>query len=477
MTLLERLGGREAVIRGIVAEFRALSRRPHGSRHEGAAGNDLAARLEEMGLSPVRDGAGNILARVPAAPGREGAPELLLQGHLDMVCAVAPGSGFDPLADAVTVVERDGLLCSDGRSSLGADNGLGNAAVLWLLGRNVAHGPLRLLFTVAEEVGLEGAKAVDPAWLAGADYLLNTDGFRLGRAIVGSAGGRRETYSRPLETCPAPAGAAWRVSLAGGAGGHSGDDIHRGRANAIQRLAGFLQGLEGCALADFRGGAAHNAIPGAAEALVVGARAPDVRAFAREIGAACGESDPGLTVSCVPAPRPERVWTAACRDAVLALSAGLFHGVWAMEEDFPGVVGASANVGRVGVDGGRVQVFAFVRAARPAWEEELARRHDGLAAALGFAAEAAGYPGWPGGRDNPLARLLERVYRQECGRALEISAVHVGLEPSVFQAKAPGLVMVSTGPDILDAHSVFERAPLASLPEYALLLAGTMEAL
>ena len=158
MTLLERLGGRAEITRGIVAEFRRLSRHPHASWHEAATARDVAERLLELGVRPVLDEAGNMMAEVPPSPGREGAPLLLVQGHLDMVCAVSPGSGFDPLTDPVCIRDMDALLRSDGRSSLGADNMLGNAAVLWLLsGRKIAHGPLRLIFTVAEELGLEGA--------------------------------------------------------------------------------------------------------------------------------------------------------------------------------------------------------------------------------------------------------------------------------------------------------------------------------
>ena len=227
MTLLERLGGREAITRGIVHTFRILSRRPRPSRHEEAAGEELDAYLRGLGLSPVRDGAGNRMADVPPAPGRGRAPRLILQGHLDMVCAVRPGSGWNPLTDPVTVVEEGGFLRSDGRSSLGADNHLGNAAALWLLSTGaVNHGPLRLLFTTAEEVGLEGAKEVAPDWLAGAEYLLNTDGFHLGRAVVGSASGRRETWAAPLDAGPAPpggspspaAGAATPATTSTGAG-------------------------------------------------------------------------------------------------------------------------------------------------------------------------------------------------------------------------------------------------------------------
>ena len=307
MTLLERLGGREAITRGIVHTFRILSRRPRPSRHEEAAGEELDAYLRGLGLSPVRDGAGNRMADVPPAPGRGRAPRLILQGHLDMVCAVRPGSGWNPLTDPVTVVEEGGFLRSDGRSSLGADNHLGNAAALWLLSTGaVNHGPLRLLFTTAEEVGLEGAKEVAPDWLAGAEYLLNTDGFHLGRAVVGSASGRRETWAAPLDAGPAPALPAWRLTLSGGRGGHSGDDINRGRANPIKLLAAYLAGLPGGRIASLSGGLTHNAIPAQAEAVVFCPAEPDLSPL-RAALAGYRAADPGLTVACAPAEGPERV--------------------------------------------------------------------------------------------------------------------------------------------------------------------------
>ncbi len=438
MTLLERLGGREAITRGIVHTFRILSRRPRPSWHEEAAGEELDAYLRGLGLSPVRDGAGNRMADVPPAPGRASAPRLILQGHLDMVCAVRPGSGWNPLADPVTVVEEGGFLRSDGRSSLGADNHLGNAAALWLLSTGaVNHGPLRLLFTTAEEVGLEGAKEVAPDWLAGAEYLLNTDGFHLGRAVVGSASGRRETWAAPLDAGPAPALPAWRLTLSGGRGGHSGDDINRGRANPIKLLAAYLAGLPGGRIASLSGGLTHNAIPAQAEAVVFCPAEPDLSPL-RGALADYRAADPGLTVACAPAERPERAWTPAFQAHVLAFLMGLYHGVYAMEPAFPGTVGASANLGRAGTEGDVYEVCAFLRSARPEWEAELAGRHMALGAAHGFSLSVTGYPGWPGDRANPLAAVLGRVWREQTGRTLELSAVHVGLEPSVFRAKAPG---------------------------------------
>lgn len=476
MTLLERLGGRQTIIQGVEATFRLLSRHSHPSHREEATCGDYAAFLREvLGAEPVEDGVHNLMCTLPATPGREGRPRLILQGHMDMVCACA--HGFRPEDDAVNIVVRDGFLRSDGRSSLGADNGLGNAAVLWLLSTGqVAHGPLKLLFTTAEEVGLAGAKEVDPAWLSGGDCLLNTDGFHLGRAIVGSAGGRRETWSRREETEPTPDLPAWRITLTGGLGGHSGDDIHRGRGNPIKLLAGYLAGLPGGQIAALSGGIAHNAIPARGEAVVFAPKEPDL-SLLEEALSLYREADPGLRAECIPVQAPERVWSPSFQAHALAFLNGLYHGVYAMDPAFPGVVGASANLGRAETAEGAFRVCTFLRAARQAEEDELAARHQALAQAHGFAGAVTGYPGWPGDRNNPLAGVLDRVWRQQTGRGLEISAVHVGLEPSVFQAKAPGLVMASTGPDILDAHSVDERAPLDTIPDYVLLLAGTLEAL
>ena len=476
MTLLERLGGRQAIVQGVEAVFRRLSRHPHPSHGEARTCEDYAAFLREaLGGQPLRDRAGNLLCRLPACHGREGRPRLILQGHMDMVCAAS--GGFRPERDPVTIVAKDGFLRSDGRSSLGADNGLGNAAVLWLLSTGqVDHGPLSLLFTTAEELGLEGAKEVDPAWLVDGGCLLNTDGFHLGRAIVGSAGGRRETWTRPLETEPAPGLPAWRITLAGGLGGHSGDDIHRGRANPIRLLAGYLAGLPGGRIAGLSGGLAHNAIPARAEAVVFAPKEPDL-GLLRDALELYRETDPGLLADCAPAEGPESVWTASFQAHALAFLNGLYHGVYTMDPAFPGTVGASANLGRAGTESGIFQVCTFLRAARQAEEDELAARHEALARAHSFTGTITGYPGWPGDRNNPLAATMDQVWRQQTGHGLEIGTVHVGLEPSIFQAKCPGLVMASTGPDILDAHSVDERAPLDSLPDYVLLLAGTLEAL
>lgn len=483
----ERLGGAQAIVSGVLEEFRGLSARPHGSGQEAAETAYFMDRLRRLGLTLERDKAGNVRADVPPTPGHENAPLLILQGHMDMVCTAAPGSNFDPVRDTVTIVTEDGFLRSDGRSSLGADNNLGNAVVLYLLEQGVPHGPLRLLFTVSEEVGLQGAAQVDPKWLEGAAYLLNTDGFHLGLAVTGSAGGRRETYTRPLVWCAPHGTEGFCITLTGGLGGHSGDDIHRGRLNAVVALAQLLEDLSAqfpLEAADFTGGSGHNAIPGSAQATVV-LPAGQEKALAaacaeaeRDLLARYGADEPDIHLTAAPIPCPAQVWQAESQKAVCGLLTGLFCGVYAMHHAVPDVVGASANVGQVFMENSTAVVRAFIRCARPEEESILFPQHDSTAQAHGFAlTEVTSYPSWPGQADSPLVRTLCQVYRAETGQNMTVTAVHVGLEPSVLGAKNPAMVMVSTGPDILDAHAVTERAPLAGIPDYAALLAGTLAAL
>lgn len=484
MTLLEQLGGREEITNGIVSEFLCLCRVPHGSGHEEAVGALLMEKLTALGAVPVRDSWGNIMADLPATPGCDGAPRLIIQGHMDMVCAVAPGSGYDPLRDAVCVVTEGGVLRSDGRSSLGADNNLGNAAALWITARGIRHGPLRFLFTVSEEVGLAGAQQVNPDWLKGARYLLNTDGFHLGQAIVGSAGGCRATYTRNVETVPAPKeGQAVRVTVSGGLGGHSGDDIHKGRSNAIALLFGLLEDLPTLPVFSLRGGTAHNAIPTTAEISLIlkpGLEASfkaQIDSSRSALAARYGTQEPGLTLFWEDIDPPAAVWTPAFCGDVRRLLADIPFGEYEMHPDWEGVVDHSCNLGQVVEENGMLSLCVFSRYSTDEDGARIAASLDGLALEKGFSlCEGSCYPCWPGDMQNPLALAMGERFFAETGGNIKLAVCHVGLEPSVFRAKHPALIMVCTGPDIFDAHSVSEHAPLAGLADFAVLLAAGMEA-
>ena len=470
----------EHILAGVTENFRALSAVPHPSGQEAAAAGLFRQRLEALGAVVETDQAGNLRADLPATPGKEGLPLTILQGHMDMVCAVAPGSGFDPEKDSVTIQEADGFLCSDGRSSLGADNNLGNAAAVFLLEEGAPHGPLRIILTVREEQGLLGAQEVDKSWLEGARYLINTDGFRSGTAVVSSASGLRESWEHPLTLRRRSKSWAYRLSLDGFRGGHSGDDIGKGRANPIQMLAGFLR-KEKAEVAEFSGGHSFNAIPMSASALVA---VDDPDAFRAHVKVweegwkkAYEEADPEGQLTVEAASLPRMVWQEEDQTAILDFLARLTIGVYAMREDMPGCVMTSANLGRAWAEDGVFRAAAFIRSSDPEKQKELRKSHIVLSLWNDFTGTTQGYPAWPGGRSNPLARFMSGLYEARTGKPLDIQALHVGLEPSIFLEKNPGLTMVSVGADVLDPHSVSERVPLASIPPFVRLLADTLDGL
>lgn len=486
MDLLEVLGGDEAVIDGVLSEFLPLCQIPHPSRREEAIARFLAARLRERGWTVEMDEAFNLRADLPATPGREGAPLVAIQGHTDMVCAVRRGSGYRPEQDPVVAVREGDILRTDGKSSLGADCNMGNAAALWLLTRPVPHGPLRLLLTAAEEVGLEGVSRMDPAWLDGVQFLMNTDGFRLGDLVVSSAGGRRETYTRALHTVLRRHKTAFRLSFQGFLGGHSGYDINLGRANPLKLMAlvlGELRETVDYELADLTGGHGHNSIPMDCSATIV-IDPPFVPALARAVShvsndmrAFYGRKDPDGRLDLAEVAPPERVWTEQCRDSTLDLLSLLFTGVYAMHDTIPDRVSASSNLGMVCTEGDRIEVRTFLRCTIGFSEEILAFQHARAARSTGFELTSTGYPGWPGDETNPLARRLARIYRRVNGSKARITAVHAGLETSLLAAKNPGMVMVNLGPDIFNPHSTEEQVRLSSLPPLVRLMAGALEEL
>ena len=233
----------------------------------------------------------------------------------------------------------------------------------------------------------------------------------------------------------------------------------------------------------FTGGQSHNIIPSDASATLLihpedrGRLADRVAELGQQLVEKHWESDPGLRLTLAPAEVPEQIWIPGCAHEVLTLVSGLHHGVFAWHRDFPQVPASSANAARLWVEEEQIQVGAFLRCTTREQEEALASDHRALAERCGFAGRATGYPGWAGDSSNPLARMMAQALREQTGTEAEITAVHVGLEPSILGTKAPDMVMAMSGPDILDAHSTDERANLDTLPRYAAFLAGTLEKL
>ena len=464
---------------GVLEVFYALCRIPHPSGHEEAVARYLKGQLEALGLSPLLDQAGNLICDVPGTEGLEDRPRLALQAHMDMVCVGA--EDYHPQADPIRTELRGGFLCTDGRSSLGADCGIGLSCAIYLVMSGAPHVPLRLLFTVNEERGLTGAKALGKACLTGCTGLINLDGFHFGQLMISSAGGCRQTFRRTPDCFFPMLDAPVRLSIRGLLGGHSGDNIGMGRANAAQLLLWLLGALEiPYELSDIDAGTAHNAIPAAAQAvLVTDSRDADklqatVSQFLRDAKALYPQ-EAALSITVTPAEMPASVFTVDERDDLLSLASLVPCGVQEMHPLVPEVVGTSANLGLVHGHSEKIEIYSFLRSYS---NESMAVQRDFLALSaqgFGYSAEAASYPAWPGIAQDPLSDLFI-AEGKKLGLELRKNAVHVGLETSIFHEIAPELPILSTGMDILSPHSVHERVRLSTIAPFTRLLGACIQA-
>ena len=467
------------------SHFEALTRIARPSFGEERAVEHVEAWARQRGYATRRDAAGNLVVAVPASAGREGAPTVVLQGHLDMVCERHPDSPYDPREGRIRLV-RDGEWLTAEGTTLGADDGVAIAAMLAVAeDPDAAHGPLELLMTVAEEVGLAGARELDPALITGS-LLLNLDSEEDGTLTVGCAGGT-DSVLRIREPREPLAGAAQlRVTVSGGRGGHSGGDIAAGRANAIKALARAVRAAPHARLVALDGGASRNAIPRDAAAVVAvapGEVAAVRAAIEREgerIRDAFRATDPGVRVT-VAAPNGEAAagaWSAAATARLLDLLAILPAGPIGMSPDFPGVVETSSSLGVAETEGDRLTLRCLSRSANDA---ALADVTDAIAAAarLGGAEleRPPGYPGWRPDLDSPLLATASAVHARLFGAPPRVTAVHGGLETGLIGAKLPRLDMVSLGPRIEGAHAPGERLDTASAGRFMRLLTALLDEL
>ncbi len=463
----------EAILAGVLEEFEAMCRIPHPSGQEAKVATMLQNQLAAWGCAPTLDAAGNLICDIPGTEGLEAMPRLALQAHMDMVCVGAPD--YVPERDPIHTCQKDGFLCTDGRSSLGADCGIGLSAAMYLLKANRPHVPLRLIFTVDEERGLTGAKKLQPDCLDGCSALINLDGFHFGELMISSAGGRRQTFRRTPECFFPLLDHPVTLTVSGLLGGHSGDDIGSGRANAAQLLLWLLQSMETpYELAGIDAGIQHNAIPTSGTAhIVIDARDLDtvtalVSQFQQD-ARAMYPADPGITVTITPAEMPAMVLTVDERDDLLALGGLIPCGVSEMHPLIPNIPGVSCNLGRVFADSEQLEVQSFIRACH---DDTMEIQGDFLATAaegFGYSAWSDTYPAWAGVAQDPLTDLFLSE-GAALGLTLHKNAVHVGLETSILHHIAPELPMVSTGMDILSPHSAGERVRLDTIAPFVRLL-------
>ena len=469
--------------------FADLSAIPRCSGHEAAVVAHLQALADGWGLVHRTDKVGNLVIEKPASPGREGRPVVVLQGHVDMVCEQNRGRGHDFSCDPIELIVDNGWVRAN-ETTLGADNGIGAAAILAVLeDKSLVHGPLEALFTIDEETGLTGAMALQADFISGR-ILLNLDSEDDGHFTVGCAGGMTSWAEVPVATSKTDAAAGWSVFLKGLKGGHSGVQIHQQLGNALKLggrfLAEFLAGQPSGSwqVASLAGGDKHNAVPREAVALLAGPAdgLATLKAFAERVrsvyASELGPEGEGLDFEITAAAVPPKVLTPASQQTFLGLLAALPDGVQGMSKVVPGLVETSCNLASVRVADNTVQVTTSQRSSSLTQRDEIGRRIEAVVRlAGGTIRHGDGYPAWAPRADSPLRDRATALWKRKTGREAVVELIHAGLECGVIGDKIPGMDMISFGPNIAGAHTPQERTEIASVCMFYDLLTDLLQEL
>lgn len=465
--------------------FDQITKVPRPSKKEGKIRQFLLDFAKAHGLSAKTDAVGNVAMYKAATPGHEDAPTLIMQAHMDMVCE-SNDKSFDFDNNPITTVVDGEWLHADG-TTLGADNGIGIAAALAAMTDDkLVHGPLECLFTVDEETGLTGANNLGDDMIHGS-MLLNLDSEDDAQIFVGCAGGVDTTCTFHYERSMAPTDFHYfKVDLSKGLGGHSGGDIHLGRANANKLIARFLYGLSKkfeISLVEIDGGNLRNAIPRAAHA-VFGAHTSNkenvvaaFNTFLAEVKDEYADLEPTLEIKLESMERPDFcVDTATARHLIEALYSAP-HGVQSMSRDIEGLVETSTNLASVKMQpDNNILVTTSQRSSVESRKWDIAHQVEALFTLAGAAVtHGDGYPGWKPNMNSTVMHLASDAYEELYGVKPAVMAIHAGLECGLFKEKLPQLDMVSFGPTLQGVHSPSERMHIPAVERFWGQLTRTIE--
>ena len=456
--------------------FDQITKVPRPSKKEARIRKFLLDFAKEHNIDAKTDAVGNVVMSKPASPGKEDAPGVILQGHMDMVCeSNIPGFDFDN--NPITTVIDGEWVHADG-TTLGADNGIGMAASLAVLvDDSLVHGPIEALFTVDEETGMTGADNLGEGMMTGS-MLINLDSEDDGLIFVGCAGGIDSTITFSYEAEAAPKGYQFfRFDLTNGRGGHSGGDIHLGRANANKLLARYLFALGAVTdlrLAQISGGNLRNAIPRDAHALF-GVPAADkekvrieLNKFIAEVQNEYKVEDPDIKFDLCSEEAPANVVDAKTSDNLIKALYSSPHGVVAMSKDIEGLVETSTNLASVKMlPDNQILVVTSQRSSVESSKLDIAHQveaHFKLAGAE--VSHGDGYPGWEPNMESPIMHIVRDAYKELFKVDPVITAIHAGLECGLLVSKYPHLDMVSIGPTLRNVHSPSEMMHIPAVDRF-----------
>jgi len=456
--------------------FAALNAVPRPSKKEQRVIAFMKEFGERLGLETCVDEIGNVIIRKPASAGMEDRATVVLQGHLDMVHQKNADTDFDFDSQGIDMY-IDGDWVKARGTTLGADNGIGVASAMAILASNdIQHPAIEALFTIDEETGMTGAMGLKGGLLEG-EILLNLDTEDDDEITIGCAGGVDVTVTGSYPQEPPEAGCvAFRVSVKGLTGGHSGMDIHRGRGNAnklINRLLFLSAQKLALRVASIDAGGLRNAIPRESFAVVTvnQSQVADFKALiaseTKILQAEYATTDPRLEVVMEPVEGPASVLSADFQGKILRAVWACPNGIFRMSPDIDDLVQTSNNLARVRVAEGNYKVLCLTRGSVDTEKMDLANAIRCTFELIDANVSLDGaYPGWAPRPDAPIVKMMSELYEEMFGEKAPVLACHAGLECGILGTNYPDIQMISFGPNIRGAHSPDEKVQISSVQKY-----------
>ena len=465
--------------------FDALTKVPRPSGHLEKVQQFLLDFAAKAGVEAFKDAGNNIVMRKPATPGMENRKGVILQAHMDMVPQKTPESTHNFETDPIETW-IDGEWVKAKGTTLGADNGLGVAAIMAVMeAKDLKHGPVEALITADEETGMYGANDLPTGELNG-DILLNLDSETWGKFVIGSAGGIDVTATLDYKEAETDKeDAALRVTLKGLKGGHSGLEINEGRGNANKLMVRFVrEAIAECEarLASWHGGNMRNAIPFKAEVVItlpkenIEAVKEMIEDFKADFIDEYKGIESGIEFFAEEVETPAMEVPEEIQDNLINVIYGCHNGVLRMIPSYPEVVETSSNLAIIDIEGGKAAIKILARSSREDMKEYMVKTLESCFSMAGMKVETAGsYGGWDPNPDSEVLHLLLDIYKKLFNEDGIIQVDHAGLECSVILGKYPHLDVVSLGPTMRSPHTTTERALIATVDPFWTLLKTTLE--
>lgn len=465
--------------------FYSLCQIPHPSKKESQIVEFVKKFGEGLGLETIVDKVGNVIIRKPATPGMENRKGIVFQGHLDMVPQKNSDTKHDFEKDPIEAYV-DGEWVKAKGTTLGADNGMGCAAAMAVLeAKDLVHGPIEALFTVDEETGMTGANSLQPGILNG-DILMNLDSEDEGELYVGCAGGVDVNVKMNYKQIDTPASyCAYKLSITGLKGGHSGMDINIGRANSNKLLFRFLNHCIyhfDFKLGEVLGGSLRNAIPRESFATVIVLQnqatkfEEDVKRFLEIYKSEFSATEPDMKMIAEKVETPRKVMDDDAKLKIIKATFACPHGVERMSDAMPGLVETSNNLAIIKCIDGVYTVNCLTRSSVDSAKEgamyKIGTIFDLIGAEVSF---DGAYPGWKPNMESPILKTMQKTYNDLYGKTPEIKAIHAGLECGILGAVYPNWDMISFGPTIRFPHSPDEKVNIKSVQKFWDFIVATLK--